>query len=124
MWAKPPPLYRRPWIRCGDRGLRFHTGVSGALDAVGRGGTLEFFAALYDVNYDFPLNLQAAFFKEVTIVAGVFQSPYAFPRTLGLFKVLDIDTLMSDGCIFEAEQYQEAFEAQMKGKTIKSVLKF
>lgn len=96
----------------------------GALDAVGRGGLLEFFAALYDVNYNFPLNLQAAFFKEVTIVAGVFQSPYAFPRTLGLFKVLDIDTLMSDGCVFEAEQYQEAFEAQMSGKMIKSILKF
>ena len=96
----------------------------GALDAVGRGGTLEFFAALYDVNYNFPLNLQSAFFKEVTIVAGVFQSPYVFPRTLRLFKMLDIDTLMSDGCVFDAEQYEEAFDAQLKGRTIKSILKF
>lgn len=96
----------------------------GALEAVGRGGTLEFFAALYNVNYDFPLNLQAAFFKEVTIIGGVFQSPYVFPRTLRLFDILDIDTLMSDGCIFEAEEFHEAFDAQLGGKTIKSILKF
>lgn len=96
----------------------------GALEAVGRGGTLEFFAALYDVNYNFPLNLQSAFFKEVTIIGGVFQSPYAFPRTLKLFKILDIDALISDGCIFEAEDFPKAFQAQLGGKTIKSILKF
>jgi L-iditol 2-dehydrogenase len=95
-----------------------------ALEAVGRGGTLEFFAALYDVNYNFPLNLQAAFFKEVTIIGGVFQSPYAFPRTMRLFKCLDIDGLMSENCIFPVENAQEAFEAQMNGKTIKSIIKF
>ncbi len=96
----------------------------GALEAVGRGGTLEFFAALYDVKYDFPLNLQAAFFKEVKIIGGVFQSPYAFPRAMRLFKVIDIDSLMSENCIFNVEDAPDAFKAQMEGKTIKSIIKF
>ncbi len=94
-----------------------------AYDIVGRGGLLEFFAALYDPAYSFPLSLFDAFFKEITIVAGVFQSPYAFPRSIALFKRLDMKPMM-ENAIFPVEDYQQAFDAQINGKTIKSILKF
>lgn len=94
-----------------------------AYDIVGRGGTLEFFAALYNPAYNFPLNLFNAFFKEVTIIGGVFQSPYAFPRSVALFKQLDINALM-ENAIFDAGNYEEAFKAQVNSECVKAILKF
>lgn len=93
-------------------------------DLVGKGGTLEFFAALYKHDYDYKLNLFNAFFKEITVVGGVFQSPYAFPRSVALADVLELDPILVDGCVFQPERFEEAFAAQMEGKTIKSLLKF
>ena len=98
--------------------------VPGAYSMVGKGGALEFFAALYQHDYDFPMNLLQAFFNEVTIIGGVMQSPYMFPRSLALATVMDLDALLVDGCIFQAEQFQEAFDAQSQGKTIKSLIQF
>lgn len=96
----------------------------GIEELVGRGGTLEFFAALYRHDYDYKLNLFNAFFKELQIVGGVFQSPYAFPRSVALAEVLNLDPLLVDGCVFEAENFEEAFQAQMDGRTIKSLIRF
>lgn len=95
-----------------------------AYNLVGRGGTLEFLAALYHVDYNFPLNLQDAFFKEIKIIAGVYQSPYTFPRSVRLFDQLNLESLFVDNCIFDVENFEQAFESQMTGKTIKSVIKF
>lgn len=94
-----------------------------AYDIVGRGGLLEFFAALYDYTYHFPLNLFNAFMKEITIIGGVFQSPYTFPRSIALFRRLDLKPLMQNA-IFELNDYKKAFDAHINGKNIKSVLKF
>ena len=96
----------------------------GIEELVGKGGTLEFFAALYRSDYDYKLNLFQAFFKEIQIVGGVFQSPYAFPRSVALANVLELDPILVDGCVFEAEDFEQAFEAQMDGRTIKSLIKF
>lgn len=91
---------------------------------VARGGLLEFFAALYKHDYDYPMNLLDAFFQEITIVGGVMQSPYMFPRSVALADELDLDALLVDGCVFTPEQVEDAFEAQMNGKTIKSLICF
>lgn len=91
---------------------------------VGRGGTLEFFAALYRHDYNYQLNLLNAFFQEIKIIAGVMQSPYMFPRSVALADELDLDALLVDGCVFDAENFEEAFAAQMDGRTIKSLLRF
>ena len=96
----------------------------GIEELVGKGGTLEFFAALYRSDYDYKLNLFQAFFKEIQIVGGVFQSPYAFPRSVALANVLELDPILVDGCVVEAEDFEQAFEAQMDGRTIKSLIKF
>jgi (R,R)-butanediol dehydrogenase/meso-butanediol dehydrogenase/diacetyl reductase/L-iditol 2-dehydrogenase len=95
----------------------------GAYNIVGKGGTLEFFAALYDHTYNFPLNLLDAFFKEITIIGGVFQSPYEFPRSVALFKKLPLESFMENAS-FDASQYNEAFEAQAQSKCVKAILKF
>ena len=65
-----------------------------------------------------------AFFQEITIVGGVMQSPYMFPRSVALADELDLDALLVDGCVFTPEQVEDAFEAQMNGKTIKSLICF
>lgn len=93
-------------------------------DLVAMGGTLEFFAAMYRPDYNYSLNLFKAFMREVKIISGVLQSPYVWPRSVALSEILDLDTLLVDGCEFEAEACNEAFEAQMRGKTIKSLIKF
>lgn len=91
---------------------------------VARGGTLEFFAAMYPHNYNFPLNLLDSFMKEIHIVGGVFQSPYTFPRSIALAGVLNLETLLTDNCVFQPEDYNEAFEKQISGDTIKSLIQF
>ena len=96
----------------------------GIEELVGKGGTLEFFAALYRHDYDYKLNLLNAFFKEIRIVGGVFQSPYAFPRSIALVNTLDLDPILEMDCVFTPEAFEDAFEAQMNGRTIKSLVQF
>ena len=96
----------------------------GIEELVGKGGTLEFFAALYRHDYDYELNLLNAFFKEIRIVGGVFQSPYAFPRSIALVNTLDLDPILEMDCVFTPEAFEDAFEAQMNGRTIKSLVQF
>ena len=96
----------------------------GIEELVGKGGTLEFFAALYRHDYDYKLNLLNAFFKEIRIVGGVFQSPYAFPRSIALVNTLDLDPILEMDCVFTPENFEDAFEAQMNGRTIKSLVQF
>lgn len=91
---------------------------------VARGGTLEFFAALYRADYNFQLNLLGAFFQEIKIIGGVMQSPYMFPRSVALVDELDLDILLGEDYIFDAEDFNDAFQAQMNGKTVKSMICF
>lgn len=104
------------------------SGSAGACDGleelVAMGGTLEFFAAMYRPDYAYRLPLFKAFSREVTIISGVLQSPYTFPRSIALTEVLDLDTLLVDGCEFAPEDFEKAFQDQMQGRTIKSLLKF
>lgn len=96
----------------------------GLEELVAMGGTLEFFAAMYQPDYEYHINLFKAFMREIKIISGVLQSPYAFPRSIALAEVLDLDTLLVDGCEFAPEDCEQAFQAQMGGKTIKSLLRF
>lgn len=96
----------------------------GIEELVSRGGTLEFFAALYKSDYDYKLNLMKAFMQEVHIVGGVMQSPYMFPRSIALAKELNLDAFLTENCVFSAEHAEEAFQAQMDGTTVKSLIAF
>jgi len=91
-------------------------------DLVAKGGTLEFYAALYDPQYSFPLNLFDAFWKEINIVSGVFQSPYTFPRSIALLERLNLEPITN--AIFPVEEVEAAFDAQIKGECVKAILKF
>ena len=70
------------------------------------------------------LNLLNAFFKEIRIVGGVFQSPFALPRSIALVNTLDLDPILEMDCVFTPEAFEDAFEAQMNGRTIKSLVQF
>lgn len=91
---------------------------------VAKGGLLEFFAALYKYDYNYPMNLLNFFFNEITVVGGVMQSPYMFPRSVNLADSLDLDALLVEGSVFEAEDFEAAFQAQQEGRTIKSLIRF
>lgn len=91
---------------------------------VAKGGTLEFFAALYRPDYNYQLNLFGAFWSEMTVIGGVMQSPYMFPRSVALVESLDLDPLIPASCVFDAEDYETAFQSQLAGTTVKSLLRF
>ena len=90
-----------------------------AYQILSRGGILEFFA-IY-ANYKFPLDLMDFWDREATI-CGVFQSPYMFPRAIGLIDRLKLDEFVKH--IFKPEQCKEAFELQMTGKPVKVMFQF
>lgn len=94
-----------------------------AYAVTGKGGTLEFFAALYPVDYSFPLNLQQAFYKEVKIISGVYQSPYTFSRSVALLPKMNFEPFFKEN-IFKPEEMEAAFAAQLNGKTVKSLIRF
>lgn len=113
------------------RGFDFVIEASGswrACDGIeklaGRGGVVEFYAAMYKPDYSYSFNLFQAFLQELRIVGGVMQSPYMFPRSIQLLKDIDIDSLLVEGTVFEPENFRDAFQAQMDGRTIKSLIKF
>lgn len=90
-----------------------------AYQILSRGGILEFFA-IY-ANYKFPLDLMDFWDREATI-CGVFQSPYMFPRAIGLIDRLKLDEFVKH--IFKPEECKQAFEFQMTGKPVKVMFKF
>jgi (R,R)-butanediol dehydrogenase/meso-butanediol dehydrogenase/diacetyl reductase/L-iditol 2-dehydrogenase len=91
-----------------------------AMDIAARGATVEFLAT-YAPTATYTLPLGNAFMREITLVTGVFQSPYMFPRAVALSGRLDLEALVTE---FPAEDFEAAFEAQRTGTAIKSVLNF
>lgn len=85
-----------------------------------RGGTVEFLAT-YRPDYVFPLAMGDAFLHEITLITGVYQSPYALPRAIALAPLLDLGDLIT---VFAPEEAARAFEAQSQGSAIKAVFDF
>ena len=91
-----------------------------AMNIAGRGATVEFLAT-YAPTATYPVELGTAFMREITLVTGVFQSPYMFPRAIALFEQLQLEELVT---LFTPEQFQEGFDAQQKGVSVKTVFNF
>ncbi len=92
-----------------------------AYDIVANCGVIEFFA-LYHNDFDFPLNLMNAFWRELTVIGGVMQSPYVFPRTVALLPKLELEPYTR--AIFEPEEFEIAFQTQYSAKYPKVMFHF
>jgi len=91
-----------------------------AMEVAGKGATVEFLAT-YPPTSSYTLPLGDAFMREITLVTGVYQSPYMFPRAVALTGRLDLEELAT---VFQPRSFQEAFDAQRSGTVIKSVIDF
>lgn len=94
--------------------------IQSSYEILGRGGTLELFAC-YPKNSKFPLDLESFFSKEARIV-GVFQSPYMYPRTMEMYKRIDLTPFTRN--VYMPEQWKEAFEYRKSGVPQKIIFDF
>jgi len=111
------------------RGFDYIIECSGAESAIGgcfkvlsRGGTLELMAIYKSECTLKSISTKEGFLKEAKIIAGVYQSPYTIYRAIEIANTMNVDCLINS--IFEPEQVAKAFEAQIKGETIKSMIHF
>jgi (R,R)-butanediol dehydrogenase/meso-butanediol dehydrogenase/diacetyl reductase/L-iditol 2-dehydrogenase len=99
-------------------------GASGAprtsMEIAARGATVVLLAT-YRPDLILSIPLGRAFVDEVTVVTGVYQSPYLFPRAIALSGRLGLEELTTR---FEPEEFEAGFAAQRDGSTIKTVFAF
>lgn len=110
-------------------GLGFDAVVdcSGSVHAVGvlpkltaKGGTL-LYGAMYPNDFEMPLNLyQYCYANELTI-SGYYVSPYTFPRSKQMLSRFDLEALTEK--VFDIDDAEAAFEAQLSGKYPKILIK-
>lgn len=93
---------------------------SGSVRAIGPlpeltayGGTL-LFSAQYPNSYEYPLNLYKYAYKNELTMSGTYIAPYTFPRTLQLLPKIKLADFTNK--MFELDDIQEAFRAQLTGK--------
>ncbi|MFT3851839.1 MAG: alcohol dehydrogenase catalytic domain-containing protein [Ilumatobacteraceae bacterium] len=91
-----------------------------AMETATRGGTVELLAT-YAPGSTLEIPLGRAFLREITLVTGVYQAPYVFPRSLAIAPSLGLGELVTP---FAPEQYAEGFAAQRDGDTVKTVFDF
>jgi len=85
-----------------------------------KGGTL-LYGAMYPNDYEMPFNLyQYCYFNELTI-SGYYVAPYAYPRALQMLEKFDLDALTAK--IFNIDDAEEAFKAQISGKYPKILIR-
>lgn len=94
--------------------------VQGSMDIVARGGTVVL-AATYKPDAVFSMPIHKAFLNEITVVTGVMQSPYLFPRCVAIHDQLGLRDLAK---VYQPSEYQQAIADQSTGDTIKSVFDF
>lgn len=94
--------------------------IDTAYDILGRGGVLELFGS-YGKGTQYPIDLPSFFIKEAKII-GVFQSPYMYPRSLELYKRLELGPFLEH--IYKPEDWKEAFEVRMSGAPQKVMFEF
>lgn len=104
----------------GGRGFDTVIDCSGSVKAVGdlpqitaRGGKL-IYGAMYPNDFEMPLNLyKYCYFNELTIT-GFYVAPYAFPRAIQMLSRYRLEDFINK--VFEIEEAEAAFEAQISGK--------
>lgn len=94
--------------------------VRGLLDLAARGGTV-IYGAMYPHDFEMPLNLSDYLYLKELTLAGIFLSPYAFPRALQVLPRLRLDELTA--AVFDFDDAVAAFEAHVSGRHPKVVIR-
>ncbi|MPW24537.1 alcohol dehydrogenase catalytic domain-containing protein [Alkalibaculum sp. M08DMB] len=109
------------------RGYDTVVDCSGSVRAVGvlpkitaRGGTL-LYGAMYPNDYEMPFNLYKYCYMNELTVSGYYVAPYAFPRAIQMLTKMDLSDLTTK--IYNIEDADEAFKAQLTGKYPKILIK-
>ncbi|NLV50874.1 MAG: alcohol dehydrogenase catalytic domain-containing protein [Clostridiales bacterium] len=85
-----------------------------------KGGKL-LYCAMYPNDYEMPLNLyKFCYYNEITI-SGLYVAPYAFPRALQILPRMRYDDFITK--VFDLEDAEAAFEAQITGKWPKILIR-
>ena len=79
------------------------------------------YGAMYPNDYNMPFNIaRICYFNELTIT-GSFCSPYAFPRAVQWIERLDLSDFTNT--VFDLDDGEQAFAAQMTGKYPKILIR-
>ena len=93
---------------------------STAIGIAARGACVELLAT-YAPNTTLAVPLTNSYLREVTLITGVCMSPHVLPRTVAIAPKLDLGRLVT---LFDPEQYEEGFDAQSSGDSVKTVFAF
>jgi len=85
-----------------------------------RGGTI-LYGAMYPTDYEMPLNLFQYCYRNELTIAGLFLSPYTFPRAVQLLGRIDLEPLTAID--FPLDQVAEAFDVHMTGEYLKVLIR-
>ena len=85
-----------------------------------RGGKL-IYAAMYPNDWEMPLNIYKYCYYNELEITGMYVSPYAYPRAAQMLQEFDLDAFTEK--VFEIDQAEEAFAAQVTGKYTKILIR-
>lgn len=85
-----------------------------------KGGNL-IYAAMYPNTFEMPINLCNFFFSNEISVTGMYVAPYAYPRALQMLPRMRLADFTSK--IFDIDEADEAFKAQISGKWPKILIR-
>ena len=85
-----------------------------------RGGKI-LYGAMYPTDYEMPLNLFKYCYRNELTIAGLFLSPYTFPRAVRLLERVDLGPLIEKA--FSLDDVAEAFDVHMTGEYLKVLIR-
>ncbi|MDR2487886.1 MAG: alcohol dehydrogenase catalytic domain-containing protein [Clostridiales Family XIII bacterium] len=84
-----------------------------------KGGTVCY-SAMYPADYEMPLGLTDAFFRNEITLTGTYISPYTFPHALQILPRMQLDAFTQT--VFPLEAGEAAFAAQVSGEHVKVLI--
>ena len=85
-----------------------------------KGGSL-LYGAMYPVGYKMPLDLFTYCYHNELTIAGIFLSPYTFPRSVQLLPHIDLEPFVAVS--YPLERVAEAFDVHMTGEHLKVLIR-
>ena len=95
--------------------------AAGHLPRITSRGGFILYGAMYPTDYELPLNLFESCYRNELTIAGLFLSPYTFPRAVQLLSRIDLAPLIST--VFPLDQIKQAFDAHLSGEHLKVLVR-
>ena len=79
------------------------------------------YGAMYPTEYEMPLNLFKYFYTNQLTMAGLFLSPYTFPRAVQLLERIDLEPFIATA--YPLDDVVKAFDEHLSGKHLKVLIR-